>query len=195
MAELGDRLKGLVSAVQGVAARVSEERELPLPEHLINAAIDRLVVKGDLEYLAVRLGEDLLQIDVELHTAWARLAVTGDFELDAIGIDRRRQFVSLRQVRTLDVRTSRHASAWHRLFFQLLSPALGWLAGLAFRHGLRRLEGASVAGDVFRFDLSPYIRKDSWLMTTISTLNITGARFQPGTLVLRGGIDVLGALG
>lgn len=190
---IGDRFKNLVSTVQTVAARVGEERELSIPENLINAAIDRLVVKGDIEYLAVRLGEGALQIDVELRTAWAHLAMTGDFELDDILIDERRQLISLRQLRTLDVRTSRHASSGYRLLFLTLSPVLGWLAGLAFRRALRGLEGASVTGNHYHFDLSPHIRKDSWLMTTISTLNVTGARFEPAVLVLRGNINVLGA--
>ncbi len=189
---IGDRFKGLVSTVQTVAARVGEERELSLPENLINAAIDRLVVKDDIEYLAVRLGEGVLQIDIELRTAWAHLAMTGDFELDDIAIDQRRQFISLRQLRTLDVRTSRHASDWYRLLFLTLSPVLGWLTGQAFRRALRNLEGASVAGNRYHFDLSPHIRKDSWLMTTINTLNVSGARFEPGVLVLRGNINVLG---
>lgn len=188
----GDRFKNLVSTVQTVAARVGEERELAVPENLINAAIERLVVKGDIEYLAVRLGEDLLQIDLELRTAWARLAMTGDFELDDILLDQRRQFISLRQLRTLQVRTSRYASDWHRLLLTLMSPALGWLTGQAFRRALRGLEGASVAGNRYHFDLSPHIGKESWLMTTVSTLNVTGARFEPGVLVLRGNVNVLG---
>ncbi len=190
----GDRFRHLVSTVQTVAAKVAEERELAVPENLINAAIDRLVVKGDIESLAVRLSDGLLQIDIELRTAWARLALTGDFGLDDILIDQRRQFISLRQLRTLDVRTSRYASDWHRFFLLALSPLLGWLTGQAFRRALRGLEGASVAGNRYHFDLSPHIRKDSWLMTTLSTLNVSGARFEPASLVLRGNINVLGAL-
>lgn len=191
---VGDRIRDLVSSVQGVSTRrVGEARELAIPEALINAAMDRLVVKGDLEQLALRLGTDVLQIDVELRTAWAQLAMTGHFELAGIVIEKRWQHLDLRQLRTLDVRTSRHASSWHRLLLLALSPILGWLAGLAFRHALRGLEGVRVAGSDYHFDLSPHIRKDSWLMATISTLNISGARFEPGLLVLRGNLNVLGA--
>ncbi|MEL0028146.1 MAG: hypothetical protein VW625_05725 [Perlucidibaca sp.] len=190
---VGEHFKELVSAVENLTARVTESHELAVPEGLINAAIDRLVVKGRLESLVIRLGEGVLRIDVDLYTSWARLGVTGDFSLVDILIEQRRQQISLRQSGKLHVTTSKYSTDWHRYLLMLLSPFLGTLAEFAFRRALRDIEGVRIAADEYHFDLAPHISKDSWLMKTISTLNITGARFEPEKLVLRGNLNVMGA--
>lgn len=194
---LGDKFRNLVSSVQTVAARVGEEREVRLPEGLINAAIDRLVVKGDLRSLVLHFSEERLQLDVVLLKSGSRIHVSGQFALAGIDMNQHHQKMSLRQMEPLAVAVSPSGSSAQRLLLRLLSPWLGVLAGMAFRRALRGIEGTFIesgggAGRLFHFDLSPHIARDSLLMTTISTLNVTGARFEPAELVLRGNINVLG---
>lgn len=191
---IGRRIKNVVDAVQSVAMNIAvgEERELPVPEGVINSAIERWLVKGALQSMIVRLHPGVMRLDAELMIFGSCLKASGNFALEDLCINQQRQFVTLHQSGAIETLEISHASSkWRALFF-VLRPLHSLLATWALRHVLNKLDGVAVVGPVYHFDLSRYIGNDPARITAISTVNVSRGRLDDGALILMGNINFMG---
>lgn len=169
-------------------------REFPLPDAVLNAALLRYGVQGDIRRLSVACHAGCLTLDIAFTTPWAQVAVSGDFRIDDFHLDGALQRVLLAQQGRLRVQADNFAAPWQGSVYRLLSPVSGWLAERLLKHFLLKLKGTRILRRHYRFDLSHYIPAQSWLALTARTVPLHGARCEPGTLVLLGHVDVLGVL-
>jgi len=189
---IGRRIKNVVGVVQSVAMKVGEERELPVPEGVINSAIERWLVKGALKSMIVRLHEGTMRLDAELMLFGSCLKAAGNFTLEDLCVNQQRQFITLHQAGRIETLEISHSSPkWRALFF-VLRPFHSVLATWALRRLLNKLEGVAVVGPVYHFDLSRYIGNDPKRITTISTVNVSSGRLEDGALILVGNINLMG---
>lgn len=191
---LGEHLKTVVDTAQAVVSGVTQEKELPVPEAVINAAIERWLLGGALVSMVARVFDDGLRLDVELMLAGSRLKVAGRFALQDICINQQMQFVTLRQQGELEVQALGHRWPWWRTAFLMVWPLRSWLAAFALRTLLNRVDGITSLGAVYHFDLAPYIRQEPRLVTLVSTVNVVRGRFENGVLMLGGHINLRGLL-
>ncbi len=191
---LGDSLRAVVDTAQAVVSGVAQEKELPVPEAVINAAIERWLLGGALVSMVARVFEDGLRLDVELMVVGSRLKVAGRFVLQDICINQQMQFLTLRQEGSLDVQALGHRWPWWRTAFLMVWPLRSWLAAFALKTLLNRVDGITSLGSVYHFDLAPYIRREPQLITLVSTVNVVRGRLEDGVLMLGGHINLRGLL-
>lgn len=189
---IGNHIKSVVGAVQNAVLAVSEERELPVSEGVINSAIERWLVKGALQSMIVRLHQGRMRLDAEIIVFGSCLQVSGNLLLEDLCINQQMQFITLRQAGKIETVEISHASRWWRALFFTLRPVHGFIATHVLRHLVNRLEGVSVAGTLYRFDLSHYVGNDPRLITMASTVNVSRGRLEDGALILAGTINFMG---
>lgn len=180
------------SLFKGWTDTLSQEREIFIPEGMINTALTAMLGKdGLVRSLLVECRDGGLDIDALVMHEGNEIQIRAAFELQSITVNRHKQTVALRESREPELLLKRWASTtgkWKLLLRLWACRRL--LRQHPLHYALRKLEGFEINQGVYRIDLSTYVRQRAALVAALYAVDVRNAALRPGGVVLRGSANV-----
>ena len=171
---------------------LAEERDLHLPESVLNTALSGLASRSKhLHLLNFELHEDWFDVDLVYEHQGFEFGIKASFDVEKITFDHHKQSLSLRERRPIEFTPRRFKSSWQQLGFNLWS---WWLKQFKkttpLLHTLNNIEGMSAKNGMYRMDFSPHIRRKPAFVATLYALDIKEIRILDNEVYLRGSADL-----
>jgi hypothetical protein len=180
------------SALKKAVDTLAEERDLLIPESMLNTALATLASRSKtLKGLNFQLHDDWFEVDVIYIHKGIEFRFHACFDVENITFDHHKQSIVLKERGQYQFETRAFASTLHRVCysawafwcktFQKTEPLI---------YVLQKIEGITIKDGVYRFDFSPYIRSKPALVATIYALDINTIRISESEIYLRGSADL-----
>lgn len=180
------------SAIRDWTDTLSQEREIFIPEGMINTAITAMLGKdNEVKSVLVECHDGFADLDILVTHEGTDIQIRATFELQSVSINRHKQTVVLRERQPPELIFTRFASTWQKI--QLLVRV--WACRTILRehplhHVLRQREGVEINNGVYRIDLSHWVRQKAALVAALYAADIRTATLREGGLMLRGAANV-----
>ena len=180
------------SAIRDWTDTLSQEREIFIPEGMINTAVTAMLARdGDIKSVLVECHDGFADIDVLVMHEGTEIQIRATFELQSVTINRHKQGVVLRERQPPELSFRHFPSTWHKI--RLLLQV--WACRTLLRehplhHALRKRDGVEINNGVYRLDLSPWVRQKAALVAALYAADIRNATLREGGLLLRGSANV-----
>ena len=180
------------SAFKKTVDTLAEERDILIPESMLNTALSALVSRSkSLHALSFQLHDDWFEMDMVYVFDGIEFGINASFDVENITFDHHKQAVTLRERRPIQVTTRRFASSWQKIGFMLWS---WWCRTVKktepLAYALGKIEGVSIKNGIYRLDFSPYIRRKPAVVATLYALDINTIRISDNEIYLRGSANL-----
>lgn len=180
------------SALKKAVDTLAEERDLLIPESMLNTALATLASRSKtLKGLNFQLHDDWFEVDVIYIHQGIEFHLHASFDVENITFDHHKQSLVLKQRGQYQFNTRSFSSTFHRVCYTAWAV---WCRRIQHTepliYALEKIEGVTIKDGIYRFDFSPYIRRKPALVATIYALDINTIRISESEIYLRGSADL-----
>lgn len=180
------------SALRDLTDNLSQEREIFLPEGMINTAVTALLGKdGDVRSVLLECHDGFADLDALVWHEGTEIQIRATFELQSVTVNKHKQSVVLRERQPPELVFRHFPSTWVKLKLLVQVWACrNLLREHPLHHALRKMEGVEIVNGVYRLDLSSQVRQKAALVAALYAVDIRNASLREGGLQLRGSANV-----
>jgi hypothetical protein len=181
-----------ISAVRDWTDSLSQEREIFIPDGMINTAVTALLPKDSVvKSVLVECHDGFADLDILANHEGTEVNILLTFELQSLTINRHKQAVALRERQPPELSFRYFPSAWHKVWLLLQVWACrNLLRQHPLHHVLRKTDGVEISNGVYRIDLSLWVRQKAALIAALYAVDIRQATLREGGLLVRGAANV-----
>lgn len=180
------------NALRDLSDTLTQEREIFLPDGMINTAVTAMLGKDDtVRSVLLECHDDFVDLDILAWHEGVEVQIRATFELQSVTINRHKQAVALRERRPPELSFRHFPSAWvkAKLLLQVWA-CRALLRQHPLHYALRQMDGIEISQGVYRIDLSHWVRQKAALVAALYAVDIRNATLREGGLQLRGAANI-----